>query len=115
MRNAPIWILMAPLVLVWAFALVELFGRKDLTSPRKVGIAAVLLVFLPVSILYLLARPASVVSYTDRTKPGWRDDLVNSVVGRSFIEIKPGLSRSELASMVAERTRLDETEALSDN
>ena len=71
------FILLAPVFLLWILAILDVLDREDLTAGRKFAIAVVLLVFLPAAIVYLIARPASVVHHEDGQEKDWRDDLMD--------------------------------------
>lgn len=61
MNAAVAVVVFLPLVVVWCLALYDVVTRRDVTHRRRLMLAVVLIVFVPVTILYLLARPPSSV------------------------------------------------------
>jgi len=55
------FVVFLPLVVVWCLALYDVMTRNDITHRRRLVLAVVLVVFVPFTILYLLARPPSAV------------------------------------------------------
>ena len=54
-----------PVWLMGLIALVDVVRRRDLGTGRKLGWAALLLVFTPVTLIYLLARPVGDVGVVE--------------------------------------------------
>jgi len=69
-------LLSLPLLVVWGFALFDIVRRPDLARVRKAVWGAVVLLVFPATLLYLLARPTSLVRHRDRGSDDWRDRLV---------------------------------------
>lgn len=65
-----------PIVVVWVFALYDIVRRSDLPVIRKVAYAAIVVLVLPATLLYLLSRPTSIVRHRDRSDDDWREQLV---------------------------------------
>jgi hypothetical protein len=66
-----------PLVAVVVAVVVDVLGRPDLSTPRKVVYVAIVVLVVPAALLYLLSRPTSVVRHHDRARPDWRADLLD--------------------------------------
>lgn len=77
-------LLTLPILAVWAFALVDIVRRGDLPWIRKVVYAAVVVLVLPATLLYLLSRPTSIVRHRERNVEDWREGLVD------LLEAPPG-------------------------
>ena len=65
-----------PILVVWVFALYDIVRRRDLPVIRKVAYAAIVVLVLPATLLYLLSRPTSIVRHRDRSNDDWREQLV---------------------------------------
>jgi len=77
-------LLSLPIFAVWAFALFDIVRRPDLRVVRKVVYAVVIVLVLPMTLLYLLARPTSIVRHRTRERDDWRDELL------ARLESRPG-------------------------
>ena len=66
-----VFFIVMPLIMLWAFALVDLFMRRDLAGWAKV-LWLILIVFLPLfgPLIYLLVRPQDVEVAPQRESPG---------------------------------------------
>jgi hypothetical protein len=71
-----------PIVVVWVFALYDIVQRRDLPAIRKVAYAAIVVLVLPATLLYLLSRPTSIVRHHDRSTDDWREGLVERLDAR---------------------------------
>lgn len=100
-----------PGIVATAFALVDILGRRDLTRARKLVYAAGVVLVLPVTLLYLLSRPTSLVRH--RTDPvvgtaaeDWRRGLV--AVLDAPVGSPPSVSSGELRGMINRIQRADD-------
>jgi len=70
----------------------------DIPVIRKVVYAALVVVVVPLSLLYLLSRPTSIVRHRERDRADWREDLVD------VLDARPGdppvVSRGQEEQMV---------------
>lgn len=83
-QHALAVLLVLPLLVVIVFALVDIVRRPDLGGVRKVVYAALVVLVLPATLLYLLSRPTSIVRHRERERDDWRDDLL------ARLEQRPG-------------------------
>ncbi len=75
--SAVVTVLLAvPLFLVWAFTVVDILRRRDLTVIGKAVHVGVVAVFVPLAVVYLLSRPTSVVRHRESAREDPRDDLL---------------------------------------
>lgn len=102
------FLLAAPIFVAWGFALVDIARRPELGRPRKLVYGAVLVLFVPATLVYLLSRPTIVASHRARfpwtsarpspAQPDWRGKLLSRLEqGRAS---PPLTSRSEDAMMI---------------
>lgn len=103
------FILLAPMILLWILAILDVLDRGDLTVGRKFVMAAVMLVFLPAAIVYLIARPTSVVHHGNDQERDWRDDLMDRLDGDPVPV--DGFTDPELRSRVDSAVALEPTRA----
>lgn len=98
------FLLAAPLLVAWAFALFDIARRRDLGRELKILYAVVLILVIPTTLLYLFARPTLIVGHRSRlSRPtsgiDWRSKLL------AQLEAKPGspplMSNSEHREIVA--------------
>lgn len=92
-----------PVMAATIFALVDVVGRNDLTSSRKALYAAGVVFVAPVTLLYLLSRPTSVVRHrTDTVAGGSSGDWSRGLV--TVLETPPGatpsMSSGEIRGMI---------------
>ncbi|MEI2696838.1 MAG: hypothetical protein V9E94_00350 [Microthrixaceae bacterium] len=66
-----------PIVVVWAFAVLDIVGRRDLTAAGRAVYIAAVAFFVPLAVVYLLSRPTSVVRHRESDRVDPRDDLLN--------------------------------------
>ena len=78
-----------PLVIVWVLAMLDVVTRPDLRPTRKVVVLAALLAVFPLTLLYLLARPTSLVRDTEANDDDWRFGLVARLDGDEAVDV-PG-------------------------
>ena len=97
-------LLSLPIFAVWAFALFDIVRRPDLRLVRKVVYAAVVVLVFPSTLLYLLARPTSIVRHRGREREDWRDELL------ARLELRPG--DPPVVSRRQEQLLLERVEAL---
>lgn len=71
-----------PILAVWGFALYDIVRRPDLKVVRKVVYSVVVVLVFPLTLLYLLSRPTSIVRHHDRARDDWREDLVDRLDAR---------------------------------
>ena len=83
----PVWIM-------GLIALVDVLRRRDLGTARKVGWAALLVVFTPVTLIYLLARPVGDVGSVES------HDLPESDRRRRFTDAIERGDRATAAAML---------------
>jgi len=97
-------LLTVPIFAVWAFALLDIVRRPDLRALRKVVYGAIVVLVFPATLLYLLARPTSIVRHRTHDREDWRDELVDR------LEARPGgppvVSRSQEQQMLDRVGRL---------
>jgi hypothetical protein len=91
-------LLSLPILAAWAFSLYDIVRRGDIPVIRKVVYAALVVVVVPLSLLYLLSRPTSIVRHRERDRADWREDLVD------VLDARPGdppvVSRGQEEQMV---------------
>jgi hypothetical protein len=91
-------LLSLPILAAWAFSLYDIVRRGDIPVVRKVVYAVLVVVVVPLSLLYLLSRPTSMVRHRGRDRPDWREDLVD------VLDARPGdppvVSRGQEEQMV---------------
>ena len=91
-------LLSLPILAAWAFSLYDIVRRGDIPVIRKVVYAALVVVVVPLSLLYLLSRPTSIVRHRERDRADWREDLVD------VLDARPGdppvVSRRQEEQMV---------------
>ncbi|MHB1139017.1 MAG: hypothetical protein ACYC2O_08670 [Microthrixaceae bacterium] len=94
-----------PILAVWAFALVDIVRRPDLKVVRKVVYSLVVVLVFPVTLLYLLSRPTSIVRHRDRTREDWRDELLDRLDARPGDPPVVGIRQEQLLLERVERLR----------
>jgi hypothetical protein len=106
-REVLTLLLVLPLLVVIGFALVDIVRRRDLGAVRKAVYAALVVLVLPATLLYLLSRPTSIVRHRERPTDDWRDELLDRLEQRPGGP--PAISRRQeqlLAAQVDELRRL---------
>lgn len=87
-----------PILAAWGFSIYDIVRRGDIPVVRKVVYGVLVVVVVPLSLLYLLSRPTSIVRHRERERPDWREDLVD------VLDARPGeppvVGRSEEERMV---------------
>ena len=103
------FLLSAPLFVAWAFALADIARRRDLRPITKAIYAVTLFFVVPATLVYLLARPTSVVGHRTLRSPlraevDWRDALLRRIETSSGSV--PVVSRSDEGDFIERITRL---------
>lgn len=91
-------LLTLPILAVWAFALVDIVRRRDLPPWRRTAYAAIVVLVVPATLLYLLARPTSLVRHRDRRRDDWRAELVGAL-DTPGVAVAPSQRRELLAHL----------------
>jgi hypothetical protein len=76
------FLLSLPILAAWAFSIYDIVRRGDIPVVRKVVYGVLVVVVVPLSLLYLLSRPTSIVRHRERDRPDWREDLVDVLDAR---------------------------------
>ena len=82
------WLYVIPVYLVGFLAVIDVVRRRDLPGTRKIGWIALLVLFTPLTLIYLLARPVG--DAIDRFESAVPDDDPREVLVSSVEAVADG-------------------------